>query len=535
MSKYTENFPNLSTYDFDTIMCQLKQVCGADPSGLINAQFLSRPTTAKDIALLLHITYKLFQSQIELQKQFVELYTFVKDFFENLDLQEEVNNWLEKNLTTEAITELIQKWIEPLDYITPEMYGCIGDGITDDTENLQKAIDAAISKKKKLTSSKSRKYLISKTINIKGDYCYIDFAGATILTNADLTDMIDISVYNTDHILSYISGITIIGSTCENCINMHNFREIVLNNINIDEFKNAGVFLSGSSYELILKNSSINGNKSNSSYGVYLSATSTDNVFDNIMITNCNYGVYNLSAGNMFFKIHGWIEPTAIVSYSDSEFVYSNGVNNHFVGCTSDTFKKGFHLLPNVPINISNCSCYVVSNYQEYSVGKPCFLYIDPKDNYPQHFKNAVIINCYVNLNDYGDFINEKQNNFYLKNAINNIFNNSPYYFYYDISAILSDNITIDYGELLIINGKAYLKCGLKSSKSFSNTFSHLINIPPALKPTKTFETIVGISTSRYSFTAYGCLSVSSSSINVNTQTTGNYVTIDINWEIAQS
>ena len=98
MSKYTENFPNLSTYDFDTIMCQLKQVCGADQSGMINAQFLSRPTTAKDIALLLHITYELFQTQVELQKQFIELYTFVKDFFENLDLQEEVNNKLDEML-----------------------------------------------------------------------------------------------------------------------------------------------------------------------------------------------------------------------------------------------------------------------------------------------------------------------------------------------------------------------------------------------------------------------------------------------------
>ena len=107
MSDYTQNFPKLSTYDFDTIMCQLKQVCGADPSGLINAQFLSRPTTAKDIALLLHITYELFKSQVELQKQFVELYTFVKDFFENLDLQEEVNKWLNENINEEDITNAV--------------------------------------------------------------------------------------------------------------------------------------------------------------------------------------------------------------------------------------------------------------------------------------------------------------------------------------------------------------------------------------------------------------------------------------------
>lgn len=107
MSKYTENFPNLSTYDFDTIMCQLKQVCGADPSGLINAQFLSRPTTAKDIALLLHITYELFQSQVELQKQFVELYNFLKDYVDNLDIQKYVNEWLDEKLKDGTIEDLL--------------------------------------------------------------------------------------------------------------------------------------------------------------------------------------------------------------------------------------------------------------------------------------------------------------------------------------------------------------------------------------------------------------------------------------------
>lgn len=157
MSKYTENFPNLSTYDFDTIMCQLKQVCGADPSGMINAQFLSRPTTAKDIALLLHITYQLFQSQVELQKQFVELYTFVKDFFENLDLQEEVNKWLDEAYESGKLMTLFEKFIP---YVTPEMYGAIGDGIIDDSNALINCFNS----KRPVYLSKS--YLSDSDINV---------------------------------------------------------------------------------------------------------------------------------------------------------------------------------------------------------------------------------------------------------------------------------------------------------------------------------------------------------------------------------
>lgn len=117
MSKYTQNFPNLSTYDFDTIMCQLRQVCGADPSGLINAQFLSRPTTAKDIAQLFYCTYYIMQGSENLQNQYVELYNFVKDFFTNLDLQEEVNNkinnMIEDGTFANVITPLISQYATP--------------------------------------------------------------------------------------------------------------------------------------------------------------------------------------------------------------------------------------------------------------------------------------------------------------------------------------------------------------------------------------------------------------------------------------
>lgn len=147
MSKYTENFPKLETYDLETVFCQLKEVCGADPGGLISMQFKSRPTTAKDIALLLHITYELFQSQVDLQKQFIELYTFVEDFFENLDLQDEVNIWLDKALES---GKLVQIFNQKETTIYSDYINVIDLGIKNDGSNISNELQQILNTHKNL-------------------------------------------------------------------------------------------------------------------------------------------------------------------------------------------------------------------------------------------------------------------------------------------------------------------------------------------------------------------------------------------------
>lgn len=140
MSKYTENFPNLSTYDFDTIMCQLKQVCGADTSGLINAQFLSRPTTAKDIAQLFYCTKYIMDGSINLQNQYVKLYTFVKDFFTNLDLQAEVDNWLNNAKENGTLEEIFGNLYQNLKLEIQSISSGSPKGVYSSLSDLKKAI-----------------------------------------------------------------------------------------------------------------------------------------------------------------------------------------------------------------------------------------------------------------------------------------------------------------------------------------------------------------------------------------------------------
>lgn len=255
-----KSLPDLKTYDFDSILCQLSAICGADPSGLINYQFLSRPTTAKDIALLLDITYKLFQSQKNLQEQYKELYAFVRDFFENLDLQEEVNNWLNEKVEDGSLLKLFENVIP---YATPEMYGAKGDGITDDST----AIAECISKHNVVCGMPGKKYRAKITIN--KDYFTL-------------------------------KGMHIIGSiTIENGHRFVNIRDVDVDCKTSEcDSEDYGVYASDNVIKLTMDNCYIHNAKV---CGLYLN-NSWDNNLNNMSISDNELGVYLFQFNSSFFK-----------------------------------------------------------------------------------------------------------------------------------------------------------------------------------------------------------------------------------------
>ena len=76
-----------------------------------------------------------------LHKAYVQLQEYVNNYFNTLDVQEEINNKLDEMVENGTLMNLFNKYIP---YTTPERFGAIGDGITDDSISLQNCINYAI-------------------------------------------------------------------------------------------------------------------------------------------------------------------------------------------------------------------------------------------------------------------------------------------------------------------------------------------------------------------------------------------------------
>lgn len=109
----------------------------------------------------------------QLEQNFITLYNYVKDYFDNLDVQNEINNKIDELITTGEFNSFLSG------IYTPEMFGAKGDGVTDDTKAIQKALAFN-------NVNISKNYIITENLVLHSNLKV--FGGGTITKKSEFND-----------------------------------------------------------------------------------------------------------------------------------------------------------------------------------------------------------------------------------------------------------------------------------------------------------------------------------------------------------
>lgn len=74
----------------------------------------------------------------QLEQNFIKLYNYVKNFFDNLDVQEEINDKIDKMILSGQFQSILMSFTK---IGVPEFFGAKGDGITNDSESFINALN----------------------------------------------------------------------------------------------------------------------------------------------------------------------------------------------------------------------------------------------------------------------------------------------------------------------------------------------------------------------------------------------------------
>lgn len=274
--------------------------------------------------------------------------------------------------------------VPPADQIiTPETFGCVGDGVTDDTEALQKAFDFCLANNRQLIAHKGKTYAVSKTImaHTTNDI-QIDFGGAVIKAIKPMEHIIDLDNYDIPDRIGHSSVVNNLVLDCDSMSGgvycpraaKTSFNFLMIRNCSLKAFR----VVKG--YEVFVTNSHIHCTTGPESYGIYMDTG--DCHFDNIVIINAHTAIFQLTSINFYDKIHSWLS----TNVEGSVFVHLVDGLAHFEQSYCDTAEKGYVI--DGPSVLRLIGCYYYNNPRCYDSPNPPVIFHFTK---PELTKQATI------------------------------------------------------------------------------------------------------------------------------------------------
>ena len=289
----------------------------------------------------------------QLEQNFITLYNYVKDYFDNLDVQEEINNKIDELITSGSFAVLFKSFIG---YVMPEWYGAVGDGVHDDTTAFNNAISTGMS----VLLGVNKHYILKNNITLNklwGNNSTVEFL-------IDITDMPVRELAQAISIKKEIRDITIISPngfisvySADN-VNIENVICLTNNKTLKNTSTNGSVIQINNSYHISIKNIDID-----TSYTVNAASESTEYLYnDGIHI---NGGSHDILIDNVSGKIlddliaFNTVEGIGV----DNKDIYNIAVNNVY---SNKSYGFRFYGFGDVDIyniyNVSINNCIIHTN-----------------------------------------------------------------------------------------------------------------------------------------------------------------------------
>lgn len=357
------------------------------------------------------------------------------------------------------------------DFVTPESFGAIGNGIYDDTFAIKEAVAYCIENNVSLHGMHEKVYCVSEQIDITNSKgIIIDFDWATIKAIADIDSILKFDGTGISDNSYNINGIRNIKLDCANrtggfyCPRAYKTSFIDFAILNVRTF---GIKLdAGGGFNA--SNGAIIGQKtSNECVGIYLNTS--DCTFTNVGGIDCHKGIYNAGT-NFYYHCHFWLSGNCTGSLY---FDHMSGFAS-LVGCCADTYERSYLSHTDYDIALVNCTFYINPNLYDSDVEPTVFNFRDATIYYSHHITSN---NCSYNIPTNSKNITANlvdRPNMKITFSGHNHFNNIEHVSYANTSEItLGTNIDANFEsakyKLMLNNNFAFLDLKLRTSAILKN------------------------------------------------------------------
>ena len=240
---------------------------------------------------------------------------------------------------TENLSPLLHSKPAELDYVTPQMYGALGDGVHDDTAAIQAAFNSGY--KRVIIPRTSDYYLVTDKLTISNPSMIIEGSSGIDFTDSDLPCITaTVSKWTVIELAdtAKFTQIKNLKIDCDNKTNVGIYHDRTTNN-----------FINDLLFENVFIQDAID-------YGVYLGAV-YKSTFINIRTLRANRGIVIVGASNNY-ACTSCALINCYTDYATSEgIVLNNVVYSSLISCATDHTKIAYSFTKTKGISLIGCGC----------------------------------------------------------------------------------------------------------------------------------------------------------------------------------